>query len=284
MRRLCLLLVVIGMPLHASAQEQRRAGNPPPSLVGSTGLPLPSIGLPPAKALPTATPRTRPWDGRQIIPSWERPRVPAWERQGPPPWERGHVSQPIYPAKPVKPDHDRRRRSKADVVFVPYPAYGYGYSYGYGSGLPYYTGSVTVGTPAAAPEPPPPPSDTGYLRLEVEPASLLQIYVDGVYIGTPADINGDLELRSGAHRIELRAPGYDSLTFDARIEADRGITYRSTLRAIDARPVAPSAPIAVPTGSKTLYVIPGCYLGNVLPDATRLPVGCDISRMKTHTP
>ena len=280
MRCLCVLLVVIGMPLNAHAQEHRRAGNPPPSLVGSTGLPLPSIGLPPAKPLPTATPQTRPWDGRQTIPSWERPRVPAWERQAPPPWERGHVSQPIYPSKPVKPDHDRRRR-RTDVVFVPYPAYGYGYT----SGLPYYMGTTTVGTPAVAPAPPPPPpSDIGYLRLEVEPASLLQIYVDGVFIGTPADIGGDLELRSGSHRIEVRAPGHDSLTFDARIEADRGITYRGTLRAIDAQPLAPLAPIPVPSGSKTLYVIPGCYLGNVLPDATRLPAGCDVSRMKTHAP
>lgn len=280
MRYLCVLLVVIGMPLHASAQEHRRAGNPPPR--ATLDMPLPSIGLPPLKSLPAATPQARPWDGRQTVPSWERPRVPAWERQGPPPWERGHISQPIYPAKPAKPDHDRRRR-KTDVVFVPYPAYGYGYT----SGLPYYGGVTTIGTSAAAPAPapePPPPSDIGYLRLEVEPASLLQIYVDGVYVGTPADINGDLELRSGAHRIELRAPGHDSLTFDARIESDRGITYRGTLNPIDARPIAPSAPIAVPTGSKTLYVIPGCYLGNVLPDATRLPAGCDISRMKTHTP
>ena len=120
------------------------------------------------------------------------------------------------------------------------------------------------------------------MRLEVEPAALLQIYVDGVFVGTPADVGGDLELRTGAHRIELRAPGYDPVTFDARIESDRGITYRATLRSIDARP--PEAPIVLPTGNKTLYVIPGCYLGNVLPDAARLPAGCDISRMKTHTP
>jgi hypothetical protein len=280
MRYLCVLLVVFGMPLHASAQDRRAAPPPPTGVPGSASMPLPSIGLPPPRALPTATPQTRPWDGRQTVPVWERPRVPAWERQGPPPWERGHISQPIYPAKPVKPDHDRRRR-RTDVVFVPYPAYGYGY----GSGLPYYSG-VTVGTVATAPAPAPepPPSDIGYLRLEVEPASLLQIYVDGVFIGTPSDIGGELQLRSGAHRIEIRAHGHESLTFDARIEGDRGITYRGTLRPIDDRPAAPPAPIVVPTGSKTLYVIPGCYLGNVLPDVTRLPAGCDIGRMKTHAP
>lgn len=46
----------------------------------------------------------------------------------------------------------------------------------------------------------------------------------------------------------------------------------------------PAAPVVVPTGSRTLYFIPGCYLGNVLPDKDRLPAGCDISRMKTHAP
>ena len=48
--------------------------------------------------------------------------------------------------------------------------------------------------------------------------------------------------------------------------------------------VTPPPAIVLPAGSRTLYVIPGCYLGNVLPDKDRLPAGCDISRMKTHTP
>jgi hypothetical protein len=139
--------------------------------------------------------------------------------------------------------------------------------------------------PGAEPQQPTQPvSDTGFLRLEVEPAASLQIYVDGVFVGTPADLRGELELRAGAHRIEIRAPGYESLTFDVRIEAERGITYRGNLRATGAPPPPPAAPIVVPTGSRTLYVIPGCYLGNVLPDKERLPAGCDIGRMKTHAP
>ena len=156
-----------------------------------------------------------------------------------------------------------------------YPAYGIGYSYG----VPY------VMAPDVPPAPAPVP-DVGYLRLEVEPAALLQIYVDGVYVGTPADHRGEIELRSGAHRIEIRAPGYESMTFDVRIEAERGITYRGDLRPTGAPSAPPAAPATatVPTGSKTLYVIRGCYLGNVLPDPERLPAGCDISRMKTHAP
>ena len=49
-------------------------------------------------------------------------------------------------------------------------------------------------------------------------------------------------------------------------------------------PEPPPPPFVAPTGSRTLYVIPGCYLGNVKPDLDRLPAGCDISRMKTYEP
>jgi hypothetical protein len=34
-------------------------------------------------------------------------------------------------------------------------------------------------------------------------------------------------------------------------------------------------------GSNTLYVIPGCYLGNRPPRAQSLPPGCDIKRSRT---
>lgn len=266
MRYLCVLLIVLGLPLTAGAQHNRQSPPPPPPIgLGAIGLPLASMGLPP-------TINHRQWT--VAVPAWERPQVPAWERQGPPPWERGHAAQPVQVVKPGK--HDRNRRRQTNVVFVPYASYGYGYT----SGLPYAMAPTTVATPAPAPEA---PSDIGYLRLEVEPATLLQIYVDGVFVGTPADLRGELELRAGAHRIEIRAPGYEPLTFDVRVEAERGITYRADLRPAGAPP-PPAAPVVVPSGSKTLYVIPGCYLGNVPPDVDRLPAGCDISRMKTHAP
>ena len=62
-------------------------------------------------------------------------------------------------------------------------------------------------------------------------------------------------------------------------------------------PAAPEPPPAAPaievekrepfvpsTGSRTLYVIPGCYLGNVPPETDRLPAVCDISRLKIYPP
>jgi hypothetical protein len=156
-----------------------------------------------------------------------------------------------------------------------------------------YTGVMTTQPEAPRYEPPyqtpppplPPPPETGRLRLDVEPAALLQIFVDGVYVGTPRDLGSEIELRPGARRIEIRAPGYETLIFDARVEADRMITYRGELTPLFGTvPAAPPAVVTIPAGSKTMYVIPGCYLGNVPPEEGRLPPGCDIGRMKTYAP
>ncbi|MDP2321143.1 MAG: hypothetical protein Q8O42_17605 [Acidobacteriota bacterium] len=262
-----MLLIVLGLPLSASAQQHQRPAPPPPATMGSIGLPLPAIGL------PMTVPYQKPWEWTVPAPAWERNQMPAWEKQGPPAWERGP-----RPSQPIQNPRDRRRPARPVYPTYGYPAYGIGYSYG----APYLMTPAVA--PGATPPPAPPPvSDIGYLRLEVEPASLLQIYVDGVYVGTPGDHRGELELRAGARRIEIRAPGYEPMTFDVRVEAERGITYRGDLRPTGALPPS-AAPAVLPTGSRTLYVIPGCYLGNVLPDRDRLPAGCDISRMKTHAP
>jgi hypothetical protein len=70
--------------------------------------------------------------------------------------------------------------------------------------------------------------------LRVEPATA-QVYVDGFYMGTVDDFNGsaqDANLEAGPHRIEIRAPGYETLTFDVKTEVNRTITYRGTLRPV----------------------------------------------------
>jgi hypothetical protein len=40
----------------------------------------------------------------------------------------------------------------------------------------------------------------------------------------------------------------------------------------------------VPTGDRTLYVIPGCYVGNVPPANVKLPPHCDLKKLTTFTP
>jgi hypothetical protein len=49
-------------------------------------------------------------------------------------------------------------------------------------------------------------------------------------------------------------------------------------------PAAPPPPPYVPTGDRTLYVIPGCYVGNVPPTNVRLRPGCDLSKMTKFIP
>ncbi len=130
-------------------------------------------------------------------------------------------------AKTPRPDH---HRPKSVYVLPPYgyfPTYGFGYGYGVTTAGAY----VTPPPPEVVTQYPPsePLPETGFLRLEVEPRHLLQIFIDGLYIGTPADIGDEIELRLGARRIELRAPGYRTLVFDTQIVFDRTIVYRGAL-------------------------------------------------------
>ena len=96
-----------------------------------------------------------------------------------------------------------------------YPGYGYGGGHGGGYGQrPYST------------------FDVGELRLDVSPRHA-QVFVDGYYAGVVDDFDGAfqaLKLTSGGYRIDISAPGYDTLTFDVRIAPGQDIRYRGTLR------------------------------------------------------
>lgn len=50
------------------------------------------------------------------------------------------------------------------------------------------------------------------------------------------------------------------------------------------RPAEPPAPPYVPTGDRTVYVIPGCYVGNVSPVNLKLAARCDITKLTTYVP
>ena len=99
----------------------------------------------------------------------------------------------------------------------------------------------------------------------------------------------DEKLYENALVIELRARGHRTLSFIADIADGRSITYRGSLESVtpsaprtDA-PSARSAPSAA-AGSRVMYVIPGCYLGNVSPKNLTLREGCDISKLTTISP
>jgi hypothetical protein len=76
------------------------------------------------------------------------------------------------------------------------------------------------------------PFDVGELRLIVSPRSG-DVYVDGYFAGRVDDYDGmfqALKLEAGPHHIQIVAQGYAPLDFDVRIEPNRKITYRGTLR------------------------------------------------------
>jgi hypothetical protein len=158
------------------------------------------------------------------------------------------------------------------IVFV--PGFVYGTSPYYASTAPYF--------------PAPPPVEFsptrmyrqpyGGLWLETRPETA-QVYVDGFYVGIVEDfsVRGRmLELPVGAHRIELRAPGYHTLVFDVTIAPSQVVRYRGDLQLMT--PPAPAERIT-PSVPKTVYIIPKCYAGDKPPSGT-LRQGCDVKSMR----
>jgi hypothetical protein len=113
----------------------------------------------------------------------------------------------------------------------------------------------------------------GNLVLDPQPEHA-QVFVDGYYAGVPDDFaaaRGGGVLDAGAHRIDIAATGYESLSFDVRIAPGQSVTYRGTLKKV--------APAAAPAGPSTFYLIPGCYMGNIPPKDAHLPATCDLGRV-----
>jgi hypothetical protein len=99
-----------------------------------------------------------------------------------------------------------------------YPSYGYAYPY---APYPYYGASYVV-----------PVQTSGGVRIDV-PQRDAEVTVDGYYAGTVEDFNGrtqQLNLQPGAHHVEVRANGFEPLSFDVNIEPGKTVTYRTQLR------------------------------------------------------
>jgi PEGA domain len=124
-----------------------------------------------------------------------------------------------------------------------YGGYGFGYPYGFGGYYggfyggfydpwydPWYGGYPSFGYPQTGGG----FSDEGLLRLKIKPRDA-EVYVDGFFVGTVDEFDGvfqRLHIEAGAHRIEVRAPGYETLIFDVRIVPDRKTTYQGEMRRV----------------------------------------------------
>ena len=70
---------------------------------------------------------------------------------------------------------------------------------------------------------------------------MAQVYVDGFYVGLVRDFHrsgAGLNLAAGWHRLEFRAPGYETPAVNVTIEPNRTATYQGELK-----PTRPSRPI-----------------------------------------
>lgn len=125
----------------------------------------------------------------------------------------------------------------------------------------------------------------GHLAIDALPDGA-QVYVDGFYVGLAEEFGArgrPLELSAGAHHVELRAGGFEPLSFSVWIEPGEIVRYRgdmqrlprSTPGAVSATPSRPAA------AAKSLYVIPNCYAGD-RPPVGPLPKGCDRKNLQTR--
>jgi hypothetical protein len=127
------------------------------------------------------------------------------------------------------------------------------------------------------------PETTGTLSVDIVP-TFAQVYVDHRYVGMSYELNRELTLDAGPHRVEFRADDHTPVVLHVTIEAGRQISYQGALVRRDVEPDSePPALVPELTPAMTVYFIPGCYLGNVPPTAARLPAGCDVSATKVIT-
>jgi hypothetical protein len=74
--------------------------------------------------------------------------------------------------------------------------------------------------------------EEGAVRLKIKPREA-EVYVDGYFVGTVDDFDGvfqRLHIETGPHRIEVRAPGYETLSFDLRVAPGKTTTYTGELK------------------------------------------------------
>jgi len=144
--------------------------------------------------------------------------------------------------------------------------------------VPAFVGSVGPYALDVSGAPDPAPVGGG-LRVEVAPGVFGQVYLDGYYVGTTEELDRPVDIASGRHSIEIRADGYQPAQDDIAVTPGRSMTYRGLLKQVPVTSAAVGAPPALESARpKTFYVIPGCYVGDVLPEESTVPAGCDPHR------
>ena len=103
--------------------------------------------------------------------------------------------------------------------YYPGGAYGGGYGGGYQGGG-YSSGTSSYGR-----------GPTGSLRLKIKPRDA-QVFVDGYMVGVIDDFDGTFQklgIDAGGHRVEIKATGYEPISFDVLITPGETVTYKGEL-------------------------------------------------------
>jgi hypothetical protein len=149
--------------------------------------------------------------------------------------------------------------------------------------VPELSATPTLAAPAELPV----AEVTGGLRLDLQPGVDPRIFVDGYYVGLLSDANSELALDAGPHAVEFQEDGYEPLRVNVDIRPAEEITYRGVLKRVVPTPRIEPAPAPLPPPApapSTIYVIPGCYIGNVPPRDASLPAGCNVNGVVTIPP
>ena len=104
---------------------------------------------------------------------------------------------------------------------------GGGYGGGYGGGA-YGGGYQGSGSSSYGGGP------QGSLRLKLKPRDG-KVYVDGYFVGTVDEFDGlfqKLGIDAGGHRIEVKAPGFETVSFEVLITPNETVTYKGELKQI----------------------------------------------------
>ena len=116
--------------------------------------------------------------------------------------------------------------------YDPFLFSGYGYPGYYGGGGGYYDPSYYGGTGGYSSRSGQAYCGVGSLRLKVKPSNA-QVYIDGYFVGVIDSYDGAfqrLSVEGGAHKVELRAEGFEPVQFDVMIMPGETITYKGEMK------------------------------------------------------
>jgi hypothetical protein len=79
-----------------------------------------------------------------------------------------------------------------------------------------------------------PGTAAGGISFDITPATAA-VVIDGTYVGRVSDLGPTTQpmgLKPGRHHVEIRAPGYETVTFDADIVTGQVLPYKGQMQPV----------------------------------------------------